>query len=84
MCADAALSEKSPYLGNAWVRQSLQQEPGMWPDEAPGLILLRGRDRSPSGPAPQTLYGDEYFPQPVASRENDTKEHLFRESSFLS
>ena len=39
-----------PYLGNAWVRWSLQQESGMQPDEPPSPTLLRGRDRSPSGP----------------------------------
>ena len=49
--ADVALSEKSPHLGGAWVRWSLQQEPGMQPDEPPSPILLLGRDRSPSGPA---------------------------------
>ena len=49
--ADVALSEKSPHLGSAWVRWSLQQEPGMQPDEPPSPILLLGRDRSPSGPA---------------------------------
>ena len=52
--ADAALSETSPYLGSAWVRWSLQQDPGMQPDQPPSPILLLGRDRSPSGPAPQT------------------------------
>ena len=40
MSADVALSEKSPYLGGAWVRWSLQQEPGMQPDEPPSPILL--------------------------------------------
>ena len=49
--ADVALSEKSPHLGGAWVKWSLQQEPGMQPDEPPSPILLLGRDRSPSGPA---------------------------------
>ena len=29
MFAEVALSEKSPYLGSAWVKLSLWQEPGM-------------------------------------------------------
>ena len=46
--------------------------------------MLLGRDRSPSGPPPQTLYGDDYFPQPVTAIDNGTKEQVFREYSFLS
>ena len=45
MPADAALSEKSPHLGSAQVRPSLSKNLTMKPED------LRGRDRSPSGPA---------------------------------
>ena len=49
MPADAALSEKSPHLGSAQVRLSLSKNPKVQPED------LRGRDRSPSGPALQTM-----------------------------
>ena len=45
--ADVALSEKSPYLGGAWVRQVFGRTRWMPPKD------FRGRDRSPSGPAPR-------------------------------
>ena len=45
MPADAALSEKSPHLGSAQARLSLSKNPKVQPED------LRGRDRSPSGPA---------------------------------
>ena len=45
MPADAALSEKSPHLGSAQARPSLSKNPKVQPED------LRGRDRSPSGPA---------------------------------
>ena len=38
-----------PYLGGVWVRLSLRKNSGVSPK---GFL---GRDRSPSGPAPQTL-----------------------------
>ena len=56
----------------------------MQTDEAPSPILFQGRDRSPSGPCLPTWFSDGYFSQPVASRENPTKELVFREQSFLS
>ena len=68
-----------PYLESARVRLSLWREPAMQPDEPPRPTRLLGRDRSPSGPCPQTLHGDDYFPQPVASRKNVIKEEVFRE-----
>ena len=68
MSADVALSEKSPHLGGAWVRLSLQQESGMQPDEPPSPILLLGRDRSPSGPAPQTWALSETSPYHGSAR----------------
>ena len=49
MPADAALSEKSPHLGSAQARLSLSKNPKVQPED------LRGRDRSPSGPALQTM-----------------------------
>ena len=60
--ADAALSEKSPYLGGARVRCVCSGNPRCGPmsllvrsasqsDQPPSSILLRGRDRSPSGPS---------------------------------
>ena len=35
MSADVALSEKSPYLGSAWVRWVFWEDSLLWPDELP-------------------------------------------------
>ena len=46
MSADAALTEKSPDLGGAWVRWSLRWEPAMQPDEPTSRTFATGHFES--------------------------------------
>ncbi len=60
--ADMALSEKSPYPGSLPENAKPAEQPQLSPEDLPG------RDRSPSGPAPQTLALSEKSPYPQPER----------------